>query len=72
MIGDEIRRARVAAGLTQEELSFRAEVHRTYVSLLERGKRSPTIDVLFRIANAVGVKASVLVARVERAKKRPA
>jgi len=71
MIGDELRKAREAAGLTQEELSFRARIHRTYVSLLERDKKSPTVDVLFRICDAVGIRASVLIARVERKRVKP-
>jgi transcriptional regulator with XRE-family HTH domain len=52
--------------LTQEQLSFRANVHRTYVSQLERDKKSPTVDVLFRLCDAMGVLASDLIARVER------
>jgi transcriptional regulator with XRE-family HTH domain len=68
MLGDELRKAREAAGLTQEEVSFRAGVHRTYVSLLERDKKSPTLDVLFRICGALGLKASELIRRVERSR----
>lgn len=66
MIGDEIRKAREAAGLTQEKLAFEAELHRTYVSILERNLKSPTLDVLFRIAEAVRVPASTLVLRAEK------
>ena len=65
MLGDELRRAREAASLTQEELAERAEVHRTYVSLLERDKKSPTVAVLSRLCAAMGIRASVLLARVE-------
>jgi transcriptional regulator with XRE-family HTH domain len=70
MLGDEIRKARLAAKLTQEELAFEAEISRNYVSLLELNEKSPTVDVLFRIARAVGTPASTLVARVERSRKR--
>ena len=66
MLGDELRKAREAAGLTQEELAFEANVHRTYVSLLERNKKSPTLDVLFRMCHALGIQASRLIARVEK------
>ena len=66
MMGEELRKAREKAGLTQDELAFKAHVHRTYVSLLERGKKSPTIDVLFRLCDALGIAASRLIARVER------
>ena len=65
MLGEQIRKAREAAGLTQEELAFRAGVHRTYVSLLERDKKSPTIDVLFRLCDAIGLRTSELIRRVE-------
>lgn len=65
VLGDEIRRARTAAGLSQEELAFRAKIARNYVSLLELNRKSPTVTVLFRICKALGMKASVLIGRVE-------
>ena len=69
MLGEELRNARSAAGLTQEELSFAAKIDRTYVSMLENDKKSPTLDVLMRICDALGVKASELIARVENTPK---
>ena len=66
MFGEELRKAREAAGLTQEKLSFEAGLDRTYISLLENDKHSPSLDVLLRICDAVGVTASELIARVER------
>ena len=66
MVGRELRRAREAVGLSQEDLAFRAGVHRTYVSLLERDKKSPTLTVLFRLCKALGVSPSAFVRRVER------
>jgi transcriptional regulator with XRE-family HTH domain len=71
MLGDELRRAREEAGLTQEELAERAGIHRTYVSLLERDKKSPTIAVLFRLCRAVGVQPTTFIARVEAAETEP-
>lgn len=65
MIGDEIRKERVRAGLTQERLAEKAGLHRTYISLLECNRKSPTVDVLFRISSALGLKASELIGRVE-------
>jgi transcriptional regulator with XRE-family HTH domain len=67
MLGDELRMARERAGLTQEQLAFRAGVHRTYVSLLERDLKSPTLNMLFRLCTALGISASKLIARVEKA-----
>lgn len=67
MLGEELRKAREQAHLSQEKLAFEAGVHRTYVSMLERNKKSPTLDVLFRLCNALGLPASELINRVERA-----
>ena len=64
-LGEEIRRAREAAGLTQEALADRAGIHRTYVSLVERDKKSPTVAMLLRICHAIGVRPSTIVAAIE-------
>lgn len=66
MLGEELRKAREAESLSQEKLAFEAELDRTYISHLENNKKSPTVDVLFRLAAALGVPASELLARVER------
>ncbi|WP_428306231.1 helix-turn-helix domain-containing protein [Lacipirellula sp.] len=66
MLGSAIRKARQKAGLTQEELAFRADVSRNYISLLELEQKSPTVQTLLKVANALGVKASQLVAQVEK------
>lgn len=65
MIGEEIRKARKRAGLSQEELAFRSQCTRNYISLVELGQHSPTLDTLIRICHALGVKASTLVDKVE-------
>jgi transcriptional regulator with XRE-family HTH domain len=69
MLGDELRKARSAAGLTQEQLGFEAELDRTYISQLERNLKSPTVDVLFRLCDAMGIPASELISRVETGRK---
>jgi transcriptional regulator with XRE-family HTH domain len=66
MFGRHLRNAREAAGLTQEDLADRADLHRTYISLLERDQRSPTLDVVFALAKAMGTSASDLVAKTEK------
>ena len=66
MVGREIRRARIDAGLTQEQLAFDCKLDRTYISLLEREKRSPTIKVLFKICRVLKIRPSTLVARIEK------
>ena len=67
MLGDEIRNARLQAGLTQEELAFRAGVSRQYVSLLELNQKSPTVDLLLRVCKAMKASAGEMIARVENA-----
>lgn len=59
-VGANLRQAREALGVSQEELADRAGIHRTYISGVERGVRNPTVTVLEKIAKAVKVKASVL------------
>lgn len=65
-LGEELRKSRTAAGLTQEELAFKADVSRNYVSQLELGEKSPTVHVLLRICKAIGIRASTVIARIER------
>lgn len=54
-VGVNIRRLREARGLSQEALAFEAELHRTYISGVERGVRNPTVTVLAKIAQALKV-----------------
>jgi transcriptional regulator with XRE-family HTH domain len=61
IFGANVRRARKAAGLSQEHLAFQAGVARSYMSDVERGQRNPTVDIVGRIAAALGVAAAVLV-----------
>jgi transcriptional regulator with XRE-family HTH domain len=66
LLGEALRRARTAAGVTQENLAFEAKLDRTYISHLENGHKSPTVDVLFRICPVLRIAASQLIAQVER------
>ena len=67
LLGVALRQARKAAGISQENLAFEARIDRTYVSQLENGHKSPTVDVLFRICPVLGMAASELIAQVEQA-----
>lgn len=53
-------RARESAGITQEEIAFRAGLHRTEIGLLEREARMPRIDTLVKLAGALGVEPAAL------------
>lgn len=61
-----LQNERNAKKLTQMEVSGRAGLTHQYIGYIERGIRCPTVDVLVRIAMALGVKASTLVARAEK------
>jgi len=54
--GKNVRAFRERAGLSQEELAFRATMKRTYLSDLERGKRNPTVRALGRLAVALEIE----------------
>jgi len=56
-LGLAIKRRREASELSQEELAEIAGLHRTYVSQLERGIKSPSVRVLVKVAGALGCEA---------------
>jgi transcriptional regulator with XRE-family HTH domain len=67
--GNVIRRRREAAGLSQEALADEAGLHRTYISLLERGLRTPTIEVVRQLAEALATTMADLMGEVEGTRK---
>jgi len=64
-LGELFRQLRVAKGLTQEDLAIHSDLDRTYISLLERGLRQPTISTLFRIAEVLEVSPSSIIKKLE-------
>lgn len=54
-LGQNVRRIRHEAGISQEELADRAELHRTYISSIERGERNVSVENIFAIADALDV-----------------
>ena len=65
VFGKVLKQRRELLNLSQEELAFEAGLHRTYISLLERGVKSPTLNVLFRLANALDIPASQFIQEIE-------
>jgi transcriptional regulator with XRE-family HTH domain len=61
ILGANIARIRRACGLSQEALAERAELHRTYISDIERGNRNVSVRNIFQIARALGCAPSDLV-----------
>lgn len=64
MLKDELRKARIAAGLTQEQLAARANVSREYVGYIERGKNEPTVRMFIKLCKAMGIYAPDVLKRV--------
>jgi transcriptional regulator with XRE-family HTH domain len=64
-LGAAIRERRRELGMSQESLASEAGVDRTYVGGLERGSRNPTLKVLWRLSEALGLSPTDLVARTE-------
>jgi len=69
--GTVIRRRRVALNLGQEAFADRAGLHRTHVSMIERGLRSPTLAVVSKLAEAPSTSMASLLEEVERGGKGP-
>ena len=65
-VGRVIRKYRESIGLSQEALAERSGLHRTYISLVERGRRNITVDALTQIAEALEVYPSRLMAEAEK------
>jgi transcriptional regulator with XRE-family HTH domain len=63
--GAALRAARQAAGMTQEQLGLEAGVQRNFISLIELGQNQPTIGTVAKLARALGMRASELVALAE-------
>jgi len=60
-IAENIKSFRMKKGLSQEQLADKAELHRTYISLLERKKKNVSVKILERIATALDIDITLLI-----------
>ena len=60
-----LRRLRFQKNLSQEQLGFEADLHRTYISQLERGLKSPSLETVFKLANTLNISVGDLIHLVE-------
>ena len=58
--GDVVRARRLKAGLSQETLALECDLHPTFISMLERGVRQPSLETIFRLAARLGVRVGFL------------
>ena len=59
-----LRQARVKASISQEELGYRCDLHRTEISLLERAGREPRLGTMIKLAGALGTTPAELCAGI--------
>lgn len=59
--GSKVRELRIKSGLSQEQLAHLADVHRTYIGMIERAEKNITLINIQKIANALGVKINDLI-----------
>jgi transcriptional regulator with XRE-family HTH domain len=64
--GVVLREERRKVALSQEELAHQSQLDRTYISLLERGKRNSTLKVLFNLCDALNISPSYFVKEIEK------
>ena len=64
--GSALRARRDSLGMSQEELGFRSEVHRTYISELERGLKNPSLTTMDKLALALETDKTALIRATER------
>ena len=60
VLAANLKHYRLAASMSQEELAHRADIDRTYVSSLERGRYSASVDMLESLSAALGIEAALL------------
>jgi len=65
LFGKVLRERRQMVGLSQEKLALEANFNRTFISMLERGIRQPTLKTLFRLGKALEVSPAELILLVE-------
>lgn len=65
IFGKVLREIREENHISQEKLAEYCELDRTYISLLERGLRQPTITTIFKLAKALNISPSALIEKVE-------
>jgi transcriptional regulator with XRE-family HTH domain len=58
--GKKVREERLKRGLSQEQLAEKANVHRTYIGMVERAEKNITLENIEKIANALNINISVL------------
>ncbi len=70
LLGQRVRALRQCSGMTQEQLGNAAKLFRTYIARIESGSADPTVSVLLRLADALGVTVHDLFAVTDQTERR--
>lgn len=63
--GQVLREIRQDCKISQEKLGLDSGYHRTYISLLERGEKSPTLTTIYNLSKTLGIRPSLMIERIE-------
>ena len=55
LFGNKVKTFRKEKGISQEELAYRSELHRTYIGMIERAEKNVTLKNIEKIANGLGI-----------------
>jgi len=65
IFGQVLKKIRIDQGLSQEQLAFESGFHRTYISLLERGQKNPSLKTIFQLSKTLKINPSDMLRRIE-------
>ena len=65
IVGLNLRDLRTLKNISQEDLSLNTGLDRSYISMIENGKRNPTLLVIFKICHAMSISPKVLIEKIE-------
>ncbi len=66
IFGEVIKRLRIERKLSQEALALNADIDRTYISDIEKGERNVSMNIVFKLANALQISFSELIKEIEK------
>jgi transcriptional regulator with XRE-family HTH domain len=69
--GAALKKIRRSRSLSQKQLALDCGLDRTFISLLERGKRQPSLGTVFQISKALNIPVADIISYTEKAMKRP-
>jgi transcriptional regulator with XRE-family HTH domain len=66
IVGEVLREVREERGISQEEFADKVGMHRTYIGMIERGKRNITVFTLIKISESFDINPEVIISRIHK------